>query len=440
MNYRELLELYKQGKLEEQKRKEVEADIEKQDAISDYLYSESEIPGLEFLTNAEKENTIADSGGTGKDTGNRDGKANDTEQLFVRMINQSIRRAFIKMGLIVGTAVLAIMLFVQFLLPSIVSAFYYDPGKRIGEHTNQMSLDMAVYTELLIPGYKSHFVSVESKGYGNYDICVHQSISYNGMFTDLSGKIERNRLTLYNTNFLKLPASNVFEWSGSMWDSSLSLSEQIFEEGRLTEGEGADGNEYPRTVRSAQSLAGTPEEAKKALQKLNDNTKYAAYVTLDKMMEYDAFVQFIDAQEDIYGVWCAPCTNAAGKSFQVGNLGFYYNPGNSTQLEWDQEKYPYLQLWSAAMFEGSDDRDWLGDIKKEDFAATHFISMLRYMSKQKQFCKMMDQTETMFADAADYVEENGLTVYGFAVFAEKEALLRLNGNDEVYVIGTEPLQ
>ena len=38
MTYRELLELYKQGKLEENKKHEVESDIERQEAISDYLF------------------------------------------------------------------------------------------------------------------------------------------------------------------------------------------------------------------------------------------------------------------------------------------------------------------------------------------------------------------------------------------------------------------
>ena len=53
MTYRELLKLYRQGKLEEDKKKEVEAEIEKQDAISEFLYQEGEIPGLEDLKEQE---------------------------------------------------------------------------------------------------------------------------------------------------------------------------------------------------------------------------------------------------------------------------------------------------------------------------------------------------------------------------------------------------
>ena len=49
MTYRELLNLYKQGKLDDVRKKEVEASIEKQDAISEFLYEEGEIPEFSDL-------------------------------------------------------------------------------------------------------------------------------------------------------------------------------------------------------------------------------------------------------------------------------------------------------------------------------------------------------------------------------------------------------
>ncbi|MEI3437621.1 MAG: hypothetical protein V8Q83_05355 [Blautia sp.] len=47
MTYKELLRLYKEGKLNEQQRQQIEQDIQRQDAISEYLYEEGEIPGME---------------------------------------------------------------------------------------------------------------------------------------------------------------------------------------------------------------------------------------------------------------------------------------------------------------------------------------------------------------------------------------------------------
>ena len=59
MTYRELLKLYKEGQLDEETKKKIAADIERQDAISEYLYEEGEIPGLEDL---EPEKTDVFSG------------------------------------------------------------------------------------------------------------------------------------------------------------------------------------------------------------------------------------------------------------------------------------------------------------------------------------------------------------------------------------------
>ena len=149
MTYRELLELYKHGKLEENKKHEVESDIERQEAISDYLFDRDAVDNDIFsddknLDDAESEND------------------------FVKMINSSIRKAFVKMGMTILVIAVAVMLFVVFALPNVVSQFYYNPGRDIGSETNQMSLDMSAYTELRIPGYYRNNVMVSDEGYGDY--------------------------------------------------------------------------------------------------------------------------------------------------------------------------------------------------------------------------------------------------------------------------------
>mgnify|MGYP000310396959 FL=1 len=58
MTYRELLKLYQEGKLDKAQTDEVEHAIEKQEAISEYLYEKEEIPGLEVLQGQEKEEVL----------------------------------------------------------------------------------------------------------------------------------------------------------------------------------------------------------------------------------------------------------------------------------------------------------------------------------------------------------------------------------------------
>ena len=106
MTYRELLKLYKQGKLSAEEAAHVEAELEKQDAISEYLCEEASIPQLEELF--ENQETAPLQGDSKK------------EQDFALMIHRSIRNAFLKLGAVVLALSVLFLLFVQFALPHLV--------------------------------------------------------------------------------------------------------------------------------------------------------------------------------------------------------------------------------------------------------------------------------------------------------------------------------
>ena len=182
MTYQEKLKIYQSGGLSEEERKEVEYEIEKYEAISNYLYEQESVPSLdELLLNPEgsdeKEETLEKK-----------------EINFAELVNHSIHRAFRRLGIIIVTVSLAIVLFIQFALPHIVSMFYYDPSAKNGTYGNQMSLDMAVYYELFLPCMRRDTVVVEDNGYGNYDISINQTATYTGQFVNVSGEIKRGKL------------------------------------------------------------------------------------------------------------------------------------------------------------------------------------------------------------------------------------------------------
>ncbi len=411
MTYRELLEQYQKNGLEEVMKEKVEADIERQEAISDYLYDRETLPEFqEELFHESLEDT----------------KVNlKREREFVQMVNRSVRRAFIKMGAVVGGIILIILLFVQLVLPQIVSSFYYNPGKEVAKGTNQISLDMAAYTELVMPCLTRDNVSVEPLGYGNYNICIYQNVSNNGIFTNLSGKIEKGKLTLYDINLLKRPTGNAFAWF-QMPSGNGSLSEMA-----------SKGN-------PVFGAAGYPSEATDALNRLDDNTKYIGYVTLDKMMNYTDFMKFLKSRENLYDTWCAINTGTLSERsgmLKTDNIGFQCSLFKSTSMEWDKEAYPDLFTWvEEPMGDGADMQKVTENLSEEEFMKRHFTSLLQYMAAQKQFLSMMQETPETFLSAADYVKENGLTIYGFAVVADKDTLLELDKADEVYEIYTQPLR
>lgn len=413
MKYHELLELYKRKELGEEQREKVKQDIERHAAISEYLFEKEEedilqnpgkLPEEPDIQFTEKEKNAADD--------------------FTKRVNRAIRRAFLKMGAAVCAVTLVIVLLILFVLPHVVSSFYYDPGRRVGENnnggiTNQMSLDMAVYTELALPGTYRDNVQVEDKGYGNYDINVYQTVSRSGEFHHVAGRVEKDNLRLYDINLLNMPPANIFGWFQMYMDRKDTLTEQV--------------------EKGVGRFAYTPESKEQSaedLKLLDDNKYYLAYVTLDKILSYNDFIGFAENySERAMDIWCAPRT-AEDSHMPIGrpaNLGFYIQLGQSSMLEWDREKYPDLILWSS---DNSSDWDKAEKkIKDESFAAEHFAVMLDYMSEQDKFLKMMGQQDGgMYAEAADYIRENGLQVYGFICVADKETLLELNAEEEVFAL------
>ena len=142
MKYSELLTLYKDEKLDNATKKQVEADIERHEAISEYLFEQEEETGIEALEFPKVNND------------------------FDQMVNRAIRRVFIKIGICIIAITLGIVIFLIFFLPEIVDSFYYNPEKSTGEHGNQLGLDLAVYTELCIPANNRKSAYVTGRGYG----------------------------------------------------------------------------------------------------------------------------------------------------------------------------------------------------------------------------------------------------------------------------------
>ena len=197
MKYNELIELYKKNELPEQQQKQIEYDIERQEAIAEYLFEKDETAAFELSDDT-----------------------NFGEADFTERTNKSINRKFVKAGVISAAAAVVVILFIVFALPNIVSCFYYNPAKEVISHEdlvysdsfNQISTDFSVFSELALPGYFRNDVAVEKNGYGSYDIQIKQTISWTGNLTNVSGKITRNKLVLYDTNTLTPPQSCDFGW------------------------------------------------------------------------------------------------------------------------------------------------------------------------------------------------------------------------------------
>lgn len=398
MTYRELLELYKTGRLDKEKKETVQADIEKHEAISEYLCDEMEIPDVALDEEISGE----------------------ASQDFTKIVKRSIRRAFLKLGITVFIVTLIAVLFIQFGLPKIVEQKYYNPAESIGDLVNgeatQMSRDLAVYSELMAPGYYRQDVDVSNRGYGNYDIYIRQTSGWGDeAFLNVAGKIEKGKLTYFGEEIFDKTL-----WNGIEWYHVSSLKEKkISKQTSLS------------TIKGEEQTAEEQATAEKRLRELFSGKMYLCYVTLNRQTDYEDLHRFIFDSEYGSEFWCAVRT----EEDTCANLWMMGDATLSTSMKWDKEKYPYLLTWQEPPEETGDTLDkQYENINTNENMKTHFLSMTSYLQDQGKFCKMMGLSKENLLQAENYVEKNGLVITGFAAIMDKETALNFQNQEAVYTV------
>lgn len=422
MTYKEILNEYKKNALPDEKMEEIAADIEKHEAISDYLYEESEIPDLNKAFSETNTNIYTDDGSADLSQAEKNSRVANENPLsyndpaaadFTKAINRSIRRAFIKLGAVVSITAIAALLLIQMVLPGIVDKFYYDPTEALfGKVTDswlttRMSKDISVYTELLTPETPRNYVEAESLGYGKYNFSIPQSISYNNHFSTVSGEIVRGKLRLYNQDILKQPEVNAFGWC----QINVNGKTKDYLEKSLTE-------LYTETDKDAQDnvLHGIAESKEKSIEqinKINDDQIRYAYITFEKMLDYSEITQILDRDDLKYCIgspWLAVDTHSDDSELS------YYNAARIGFFRQDIL---------------SDNTDNNTADSEESLQEQHFTELLDYMSEQKEFLKMFEKDPEIFADASVYIKENGMKIYGIGCMINKENMLKLIQLDEI---------
>ena len=295
------------------------------------------------------------------------------------------------------------------LMPGLVSKFYYDPTEVAATavdaegdtwETTRLELDARVYSELFLPQLKYEFAGAAPLGYGKYDFNLEESIRIEpARAHEVSGRIERNHIQIYDPSEFR-PAN-------------IGFVRDIEIEGDLLEEMLAD------------------------LDALDDKDRYIACITLNEDMDYEAACKWIDQYGTGYP-WALIVTQDDGYAEPMGMYTDYIG----VSAAFDEKKYPYLlRCREPFMKDPYEDPPY-----KEEYAKKHFISMLRYEADNPEFMKMVDGTTAGIEgelikewtnNKIQYIERNGLKVYGFAVDATKEMLLNIAKSGKVCCIETQ---
>ena len=394
MTYRELLQRYQEGTLDEEQRQQVASSIEQQEAISDFLW-DRDLPEEEEPTLPEEAPELTAS------------------------IQKTIRRTFLKLGVTVGLAVLALTLCAVFLLPKVVDQFYYRPNEIAGVGsepdltTSRMSLDLAVWSELFLPGRFRETVTAVPRGYGVYDIAIPQTISADGRFRTEAGTLVRNRLQLYNPDFLSPPVGNAF----------------LLPEGKEeTFGYAHMDNETSEILPYSRA-----EVRAQCFRVLQDRTMpgqpVIAYVSFETLQSYEDTMAFLNRYDLLGCAWGGVYAEAADGHWLTENTGMRLDQ-SGILVNWDRDRYPALS------FLGSTDEE----LQDEALPKTHFLSLMQYLEDHEEMVEVFGRPgyHRQTSEIRAYVEENGLQFYGVAVITTAEDLLQLEQEPLVSQIHTTP--
>lgn len=358
----------------------IEEEIEKHELIEEYL-SEAIDLKLEQLHPREVE-TKSHNAKTHKD-------------MDSALIQKAIRRAFFKMGAVFTAISLILILFIQFGLSPLLENFYYNPSKSLGGNMNQITLDMSVFTELLMPMDIQDSVAVSSADYGSYDIFLQPSITRGSSYPVLyAGRITRNHLTMYDANILSLPVGNLLlkpEHHYAQWTWS--------------------------------SIPKADIDLK--ISSLQDEQMYKTYVSFNDYKSFSDYKMF-EKENNLNLSWAA-CRTSETDSYQDYVIGFQTQPEGILLQNPYPQQYPYLKLDYGD--QTPEELDTLTN--DENIMKNHMVSMMRYLTDQNTFCKMVGVEPEIIKGNTTYIEENGLSIYGFVSWLSKDDIKKLQHSDMI---------
>ena len=389
MNFKNLIDKYKSGTATKEERLLVEAEIEKNEAINEYLSEQI----MEAIPKANNEATLSH---------------NKAEASKIRgRINRKLAGA---VAISVAT-VMVILCVVQLMVLPFINSRYYNPlDGRVnvvgGKETGQMSIDMSVFSELHMRGYEIPLVFAKSEGLGKYDLTLYQyDVFRNYSETQYRSNIIRGKLDRLALGDV-ITRGEDFNWVQLAY-GYYTDSEKIMVV------DNASRNELPRLSESAQ-------------------VKAYLFFSEDADM---AMLARIVQESDVHVLWAGvKCSD--NETMWDGRLGFSpmgkYIP--LTQNAYDAELYPLLEL---------DDSHPIGGVNSIDFSQlnanaykTHFISMLKYMSTRGDFMDVLGFSYE-YDKALLYVEQNGIMCHGVVVSGSRDDIEKLANDPMVQYIAID---
>lgn len=381
MNYRELLERYKEGLVSNEEKQSIEQDIKKYEAIQEYLLESADIDLIPL-------------------TAPRDGEDHNEETIKIkRSVNNRLRRVvYTSVATVMG-----ILIGIFYVVSPLIDSYYYNPAKAIvGKINSDINFDLYALTELNMPGYLlTSDVYVERQGFGEYDI----SFFRRNLFTQESGyvttKIKRGVKIKNHTEIIE--------------DIGFYFTDVMF------------------PVGSSEQVNGQKQRVIDHITQLNP----VSYVSANLIFERDLTMEELHKLEvkypDIQFVW-AGIRTAPHDEKLTDLIGINLIKSNQiiTREEVVEEKYPAFHIleWLVNP-RGFESSEMSLEAKAYEL---HYKSLLQYMIDRKKATKALDSNPRRleyYKSALNYAKDNGVKTFGALVYTNSKDLIELIENESV---------
>lgn len=370
MGFRELLEKYKNGSATPEEQAQVEQEIEKYDALSEYMLTQ--------------------------DFPHEEPPQNPTGEL--QKIRRNIKRRNALLVCLAAGVACGVVAAACYFEPAISKRLWYDPTEVYTPDTDDYSSQkidshIAVLSELTMPEIRVDGVYVKAQGSGKYDLTLKQW-DYSRRESSYSyGTVTRDRVELRQDFFLQNCVANAF-----------SRGQYGFREEPSQTG----------TIRDVES-------ARAVLEGLPEYIQLEAYISLSRDWDMEEFAAFYEKmnreQPDAWIGWTAVRT--APEDTQLFPLaGFQAGTGGWILDEVDA-LYPYYEM-------GLHEDEPLADV-----FCGHFKSLLHYTIDHKDFYNEKMDYWIRDKEMLDYVEQNGVNTYGFVCYGTPQGILRVLDEPDV---------
>lgn len=397
MNYRELLNRYKKGLVNEEEKELVQREIEKYEALEEYIAETFD----EKFEDATKISI--------------DEKHDEETTKLKKSVNNRLRK-------VVFTSVLTVVVLyisIFYGISRIIDQLYYDPTAvtQSEEQEHQSSdfyYDMQAYISLNMPGYSiDSFTFQDSKGFGNYEV----SYPLRNLFTENNQRhfvnLSRGKLTYAMDGIFS--RENRF----GLWDGFEKIQHDVTE----------NSSENGATLRG-RDLQRKNEETIRYLNELNPLSYISMSIVFSKDLNMEEFYHMSREHPSLDFKWVGIRTVDSGNQWSENQpmhlIGFNpnFNDEPSSSRRPDPEKYPLFYLLDFRADSGLSKKDYPKAISEA--YGIHFKSRLEYLKNREEFVEIFDYNNLktdFYEEALAYIDEHGVKTYGVLVFGTAEEFL-----------------